>query len=206
MLIQITAYTCQLIDYCIVERKCPNTKNPSTQKRDQQKVVFSNDDSTIASKKIVFQPNVAVDYNLYIGGVDIYDQLRSYFLTQLITYRNQMPLFFQLLDASIINVYLLCKARYGNLQTRLGTLKYMHYNTYRLFRYRLAQNLILSSARELYRLEDITTRITFQQQSNTKRRLARRAREARLRGNYIIEQIEILAVVVYDILYELVCL
>ena len=50
------------------------------------------------------------DYNHHMGGVDIADQRRGYYCTQLTTCRNWMPLFFWLLDTVIVNSYLLCKA------------------------------------------------------------------------------------------------
>ncbi|CAG8698627.1 4989_t:CDS:2 [Cetraspora pellucida] len=49
------------------------------------------------------------DYNYYMGGVDIADQLRSYYSTQLTVFRVWVPLFFWLLDTAIINSYLICK-------------------------------------------------------------------------------------------------
>ncbi|CAG8781746.1 25737_t:CDS:1, partial [Dentiscutata erythropus] len=42
-------------------------------------------------------------------GVDIADQLRSYYSTQLTVFRAWVPLFFWLLDTAIINSYLICK-------------------------------------------------------------------------------------------------
>lgn len=45
------------------------------------------------------------DYNFNMGGVDIADQLRSYYATQQTTRRNWMPLFFWLLDTAIVNSY-----------------------------------------------------------------------------------------------------
>jgi hypothetical protein len=44
-----------------------------------------------------------------MGGVDIADQLRSYYSTQLAVFRTWVPLFFWLLDTTIINSYLICK-------------------------------------------------------------------------------------------------
>jgi hypothetical protein len=42
-------------------------------------------------------------------GVNIADQLRSYYSTQLAVFRTWVPLFFWLLDTAIINSYLICK-------------------------------------------------------------------------------------------------
>ena len=41
-------------------------------------------------------PTAMVDYNMHMGGVDIADQRRSYYSTQLRVVRNWMPLFFSL--------------------------------------------------------------------------------------------------------------
>lgn len=52
-------------------------------------------------------PALIDDYNYHKGGVDIADQLRSYFFTQLIARRNWLPYFFWLLDTMVVNVFLL---------------------------------------------------------------------------------------------------
>jgi len=52
-------------------------------------------------------PTATADYNLYMGGVDIADQRRSYYSTQLQVVRTWMPIFFWLLDTTIINSFLL---------------------------------------------------------------------------------------------------
>jgi hypothetical protein len=61
-------------------------------------------------RKPLYIPKVIDDYNHHMGGVDIADQRRGYYHTQLPTCRNWMPLFFWLLDTVIVNSYLLCKA------------------------------------------------------------------------------------------------
>ncbi|CAG8728662.1 2479_t:CDS:2, partial [Cetraspora pellucida] len=57
------------------------------------------------SKKKLKIPRVIDDYNNYMNGVDVADQLRSYYSMQQTTRRNWMPLFFWLLDTAIINTY-----------------------------------------------------------------------------------------------------
>jgi hypothetical protein len=52
-------------------------------------------------------PVMVDDYNYHKGGVDIADQYRSYFFTQLIARRNWLPFFFWLLDTMIVNAYIL---------------------------------------------------------------------------------------------------
>ncbi|PWW76547.1 hypothetical protein C7212DRAFT_295130 [Tuber magnatum] len=51
-------------------------------------------------------------------GVDIADQRRSYYSTQLRVVRTWMPLFFWLLDTSIINSFLITQQHMGEQRTR----------------------------------------------------------------------------------------
>ena len=46
------------------------------------------------------------DYNFHMGGVDIADQYRSYYDTQLTTFRTWFPIFFWALDTALINSYI----------------------------------------------------------------------------------------------------
>ena len=52
-------------------------------------------------------PGIIDYYNHYIGAVDIADQLRAKFTTAQHTKRSWLPLFYWLLDTSIINAYLI---------------------------------------------------------------------------------------------------
>jgi hypothetical protein len=54
------------------------------------------------------------DYNHYMGGVDIADQLRSYYSTQRIFLYCWFSLFFWILDSAILNAYLLGKKLHGS--------------------------------------------------------------------------------------------
>lgn len=58
-----------------------------------------------AARKFLWIPRVIDDYNSNMGGVDIADQLRSYYSTQQPCRRNWMPLFYWLLDTALINSY-----------------------------------------------------------------------------------------------------
>ena len=58
-------------------------------------------------RKTVSIPKTIDDYNHNMGGVDIADQRRSYYSTQITTRRTWMPMFFWLLDTTIINSYLI---------------------------------------------------------------------------------------------------
>lgn len=83
-----------------------NRRRPRETSTNATKVrsVFGN-----ASKKTLPIPIIIDDYNHFMGGVDIADQLRGYYGTQLPVRRTWMPLFFWLLDTAIINSYLILK-------------------------------------------------------------------------------------------------
>ena len=68
-----------------------------------------------------------------MGGVDIADQYRSYYDTQLISQRTWFPIFFWLLDTALINSFIM----YSDLDKSLE---------HKEFRIQVAWSLILSSA------------------------------------------------------------
>ena len=47
------------------------------------------------------------DYNRYMGGIDIADQLRSYYDTQLTSFRTWWPMLFWAYDTMITNAYII---------------------------------------------------------------------------------------------------
>jgi len=49
------------------------------------------------------------DYNYFMNGVDIANQLRAKFTTQIQSSRTWMPMFYYLLDTAICNAYILSK-------------------------------------------------------------------------------------------------
>ena len=57
------------------------------------------------SRKVLKIHKIIDDYNHNMNGVDVADQLRSYYNTQQTARRNWMPLFYWLLDTAIINAY-----------------------------------------------------------------------------------------------------
>ena len=57
------------------------------------------------SRKMLPIPEFIDDYNYHMGGVDIADQLRSYYCTQQRSCRNWYPLFYWLLDTTLVNAY-----------------------------------------------------------------------------------------------------
>lgn len=84
-------------------------------------------------------PLLSVHYNFHMGGVDIADQYRSYLSTQLKTWRSWFPLFFWLIDQSIINAFILCNMEFkGSKDPNL--------TNHRQFRIRLAWNLVILGA------------------------------------------------------------
>ncbi|KAG9073395.1 hypothetical protein KI688_001190 [Linnemannia hyalina] len=58
------------------------------------------------------------DYNNHMNGVDMSDQYRSYYSTQLPVCRTWMPLFFWILDTTIINAYLIHQHKEERSHTR----------------------------------------------------------------------------------------
>ena len=61
------------------------------------------------SKKSLPIPIIIDNYDHFMGGMDIADQLHGYYATQLAVRRTWMSLFFWLLDTAIINSYLILK-------------------------------------------------------------------------------------------------
>ena len=61
------------------------------------------------SRRKIPIPKMIDDYNHYMGGVDIADQLRAYYSVQLKAERTWMPLFFWLIDVSLVNAYMISK-------------------------------------------------------------------------------------------------
>jgi len=85
-----------------------------------------------------------------MGGVDIADQRRSYYYTQLRTCRNWFPLFFWLLDTAVINCYLLAQEpdSWASLGARPPHKRYWSHHGF--FRTCLAWNLVLEASCSLH--------------------------------------------------------
>jgi len=69
------------------------------------------------ARQVLPLPTASVDYNLFMGGVDIADQRRSYLCNQLRVCRTWVPLFFWLLLTTSINSFLVAQqdqAQRGN--------------------------------------------------------------------------------------------
>jgi len=78
-------------------------------------------------------PEFIDDYNYHMGGVDIADQLRSYYCTQQRSCRNWYPLFYWLLDTTLVNAYRIQKTFHSH-----WSIQSEHYT----FRSRVADMLI----------------------------------------------------------------
>ena len=101
------------------------------------------------SRKALDIPKIIDDYNHYMGGVDIADQLRGYYNCQLTVRRTWFPLFFWLLDTTLVNCFkLYCKVTDQKVASKE-------------FRLDLAWDLINST------VEDVGKRITRSGLSNT---------------------------------------
>ena len=89
-------------------------KNFAVRSRRRPRITPNNRDLVLAgwgdqSIKEMRIPLLSVNYNDYMGGVDIADRRRSYYSTQLRVCRNWLPLFFWLLDTAVINSFLLAQ-------------------------------------------------------------------------------------------------
>lgn len=89
-------------------------------------------------------PLVSIQYNVHMGGVDIADQRRSYYYTQLRVCRNWLPLFFWLLDTAIINAFITMQETLTNPSRSQPFWRHHGY-----FRTRLAWNLVLEGFQEI---------------------------------------------------------
>ncbi|GMF56648.1 unnamed protein product [Phytophthora fragariaefolia] len=80
-----------------IERETKRPRTTSTNGASVQRQFDASDRKTFAI------PCCVDDYNHYMVGVDIADQYRAYYATQLFSYRTWVPIFFWLLDTTIIN-------------------------------------------------------------------------------------------------------
>ena len=82
-------------------------------------------------------PQMVDDYNHFMNGVDIADQLRARFSTQLQSSRTWMPVFYYLLDTAIGNAYILSEHH-----RKSKGFKYVS-GTHRAFREALIEELLV---------------------------------------------------------------
>lgn len=91
-----------LCDHC-----CPHTTSTNAQNVQQ---IFNGQ-----PRALLNIPKVIDNYNFNMNGVDVSDQYRSYYSTQLTVYRTWMPFFFWILDTAIVNAYRLHHTSGGTL-------------------------------------------------------------------------------------------
>lgn len=115
-----------------MERLCRRPKITSTNAA-TVRAVFKKE-----TRKVLPIPEFIDNYNYNIGGVDIADQLRSYYSTQQPSRRNWFQLFYWLLDTSLVNVYRIQPTMNPNRH-----LQSEHFN----FRSTVADQLILDGIR-----------------------------------------------------------
>ena len=84
-------------------------------------------------------PSAIDDYNYYMGGVDIADQLRAKFSTQQRRVKPWRPLFYWLLDSTIINAFRLSEHQ---RKSKLGSGIDKVRSTHRAFREALVSELL----------------------------------------------------------------
>jgi len=112
-------------DVCAVLWQDNNTVLLLTTIHDIQKLVLSNRKKPAAtstnaravrkifqereSEKLLPIPELIVDYNFFMGGVDISDQLHASYTTHRKCWRNWLALWFWLLDVTLVNSYFLYK-------------------------------------------------------------------------------------------------
>ena len=92
-----------------------------------------------SARKLLPLPATSVEYNLHMGGVDIADQKRCYYSTQLQTVRNWMPIFYWQLDSTIINALTYSSEVFKGCGIPI-------FENYRWFQIRLAWNLVLKGS------------------------------------------------------------
>lgn len=100
-------------------------------------------------------PKLIDDYNHYMNGVDISDQYRSYYSTQLTVLRTWMPLFFWIFDTTIINCYRIYTVRGGTF-------------THKEFRIKLAWDLVRTAAQSIYNSDQRKRSREYQQTTRKK--------------------------------------
>jgi hypothetical protein len=83
-------------------------------------------------------PAMVDDYNHFMNGVDIADQLQAKFTTEQQTHRTWLPLFYFCLDTAIVNAYLLFMAHWNLTIDAKKKIR----STHRVFREMLVDTLL----------------------------------------------------------------
>ena len=102
-------------------------------------------------------PMAIDDYNHFIGGVDIANQLRAGFSTQQRGVKPWRPLFYWLLDSTIINAFILSEhERKAKLRGKIDNVHSAH----RSFREKLVSDLLKdpnATTKQMYITKSTTT-------------------------------------------------
>jgi hypothetical protein len=93
------------------------------------------------------------DYNHHMGGVDIANQLRAGFLTQRRGVKPWRPLFYWLLDTTIINAFRLSEHR---RKAALGSAKDKIQSAHRAFRTALVSELLKDPLQKALKQDYVT--------------------------------------------------
>ncbi|CAB3242136.1 unnamed protein product [Arctia plantaginis] len=124
---------CAMTSEPIVAVKWLDTKEVTvlTSAHKQSEVAIIKRTQKDGSKKEVFCPKAIADYTLHMGGVDHFDHFRSSYPTGRKSRKFWMRLFFFMLDAAVINAYILFLSKHAQRDS-----------AHREFRLRLARELI----------------------------------------------------------------
>jgi len=119
-------------------------RRPRITNSNRQNILRFFGDKPIAT---LLTPKIAIDYNNHMNAVDLADQYRSYYATQLRVSRVWMPVFFWLLDTSVINAWTLAKISTASSDD--PSLPQSHHQNHRNFRIQLAHAFTFSSYQSL---------------------------------------------------------
>ena len=94
------------------ERRCPRVQTTAINRI--ARAPFTTTDPETSIRETTWRQNLPIpklinDYNQYMNGVDIADQYRRNLKSQQTSRRNWHPLFYWLLDVTLVNIYLLFK-------------------------------------------------------------------------------------------------
>ena len=116
--------------HVITERKCPRGTSSNAAEVRQ---LFKQGEFV----KPLSIPTCVDDYNQFMGGVDIADQYRSYYTTQIVTQCNWLLIFFWILDTAFLNSFIIYQEFFNSKAEDSCLFSYKEFNI------EVAQNWIL---------------------------------------------------------------
>jgi hypothetical protein len=143
------------IEWIVQKRKKPKSTSTSVTITKQPFATFNSSSrykESYEHTRLLPIPGMTDDYNHYMGGVDIANQLRTGFSTQQRGVKPWMALFYWLLDTSTINAFRIFEHQ---RKASLGLKKDKAHSTHRSFQEALVIGLL-----ELPKLEPQLARIT----------------------------------------------